>query len=370
MSVSKARVKHSQPEQDAPALGILRDQDTAEEEGSENSDGEYEEDVREALSALHGTDDCEDEPVSGQDRADIEDMENLHHRFLAAAAERAQEHGQPGQEQDGASAKGASGSVGSNEPNETEEDLLERLLEGQDQPPAASPGPDDAEIPCGLDAAAIDNALSLWASAVGKSSDSMQLMAKSLHTFDPCELDAQLNNQIALLVHSGGDAVEIDFVAFVKPFRDLKGRVVHLDDQNRVMVPSNFLPKREFGGCVFVVPNAGARVRKKERDTVAPDALRLRSMFRTAFDAVDGIQSLGLEDESKCCVCGLAEQRGNPVQDCPCCLLKWHRRCSSSMVHERKLTCKRMLSHSSATTIYCMMTFHSFSCALQCRNYS
>ena len=282
------------------------------------------------LDEMQGVDDAslqavhEHAPVSSEHKEDLQDMEDLHHRFLSAAADRVQEHGRPAS--DGLDAAHASAA----EHNATEEDCLGCFLRANG--PVEAEGAEVDETLPELDGRAIDEVVGRWASAIEEARESMKTFAANLAAFDPCDLDACLNHQLALVLHATEAAVEVDFVSLVKPFRDLTGRVVQLDNSDRVIMPSNFAASRSFRGSSFVLATAGARVRKKNREQVPAESVRLRKMFRVAVDGAADVSGLLLESEPTCCACGQTASRGNPTQQCPCCLLTWHAPCGQACV--------------------------------------
>ena len=121
------------------------------------------------------------------------------------------------------------------------------------------------------------------------------------------------------------------YVNWAKPLseHDLQGRSIQLDEENGVIYPSHFRPKIKFTKSIFVLHNAGVRVRKQIRETMPDNVLRLRDMVAAALEAEDEqILSGGAFDAQSCCAaCGHSTEHG-PLTQCCFCLLRWHTSCS------------------------------------------
>ena len=114
-----------------------------------------------------------------------------------------------------------------------------------------------------LEESLIDMALFDWHRYIIKSMDSCELMKEKLEHFETDDLDARLGLPVSLLLRTdtsgdGSNSYSISFVSWVKPYRDMQGRCVQLDEDDCIMYPSHFRPKESFKGSVFILPGIGA----------------------------------------------------------------------------------------------------------------
>ena len=307
------------------AQRALRDEDAS--SASEESESEVAHEIRELEAEMMGVDiptlEEEDESkVMGDSAQELARLENLHMRFVAAAADSRQE------------GRASTGGLDGSPPEADapgDEALLENLLNELNPGAEHERGHADVDsAPAAIPELQLQQrakVLAIWQTEIDKTREAIAAMASGLRVFDVESLDACLSNQTALLLHTADEAVEVDFVSFVKPFKNLQGRVAQLDGDGGLMHPSNFLPRRNFEGALFVLPQCGARVRKGKRDTMPTEAVRLRDMFRAAVDAAAGLAAARDFDCEACCAC---EQSSAPADlfRCSLCLLTWHSACS------------------------------------------
>ena len=273
--------------------------------------GDWQEDVEEAGSAA---------AQGSEERRDVDDMETMYRRFVAAAVE----HRVSGEPSESGARAGTGPQHAPACAAEEDEDVLEELMnelasEGAAAGRAKKAGRPPARLPPPqLDKRAVDKASQMWCAAVQESVPSLQLMDSGQRSFEPMRLDTCLGNELSLIMHLASASLEVDFVTWVKPYNKMEGRVVQLDERDSVIQPSNFHKKRSFRGSMVVLPSAGARVRRSGRDHMAAEPLRLRSMWRACVDAEASLESM------PCAGCSMTEPQ---AKQCPCCLLTWHTEC-------------------------------------------
>ena len=253
------------------------------------------------------------------------------------------------------------------------EELLQFLLEQEpgngDEPrenPSGTSEPSLARpVVQNLDESTINVALTHWMTALKSSFESCQTMSDGLRGFEGNRPEATLGHELTLLVHSnpcdvqrGDDEAfsscisEVSLVSWVKPFSKLQGRVVTLDEHNRVVYPSHFVPKQQFGNALVILPCSGARVRKQDREEVSSVVVRLQKMFSVALTSDDLAKELDFDDShhslcASCIACG-GDSSAGPLKQCACCLLWWHQSCEHQVLtyvggftraHEVQLLC-------------------------------
>ena len=189
-------------------------------------------------------------------------------------------------------------------------------------------------------------ALSTWYESVRVSSQCLAELSQdtSVRLYDKDSIDSSLNVQCSLVLcnhGAGAGTVEACIVSWTKPFRDLKGRIVALDDTHCIMYPSHFVkPVTSLSKCFMIVPSIGARVRKKEREHVKPWVRRLRDMHNVAADSG---HSLGVDSDSLTCfICSYQSSTDDSclfddpddwnIRRCAFCLRYYHRHCSQQLV--------------------------------------
>ena len=211
---------------------------------------------------------------------------------------------------------------------------------GQPQQPQV-PQPENRQFDPGLNQSCINTALSHWHTAFRKTTDSLELMVQGLKTFEPDRPEGTIGHQLSLVVHRGvavdnlqpvdAGIGEVSFVSWLKPLTKLEGRSVSLDESQCVVYPSHFVPKQNYKGCFMVLPNAGARVRKQEREAVPGPALRLHKMFCVALNTDHGDFLLDGGDDyaacASCVACGHGADAA-PLKQCASCLLWWRATCA------------------------------------------
>ena len=184
---------------------------------------------------------------------------------------------------------------------------------------------------------AIDLALSQWGIAIDESLAACAYMASKLNDFDTGNLDAGLGVPLSLVLRdestrglsagvSGG--WDVSFVTWYKPYRKLQGRVVTLDADNCVMYPSHFKDRETFEKCVFVLPNATAKIRKKERELIPQDVSTIYQMCSVALDPNELDCCLDEDDSLGVCIACQHDATHGPLKRCALCLHRWHDSCS------------------------------------------
>ena len=113
-----------------------------------------------------------------------------------------------------------------------------------------------------------------------------------------------------------------------------KGRLVELDENNRLICPMNFVPARPFPRKHVLIPCVGEgvrKVRKADRPALPACPLRIMHMFSTAIHHhCDSERLVSFEDAgvSACKICSVATA---DVLTCACCLQSVHRACCSML---------------------------------------
>ncbi|CAE7522855.1 kptA [Symbiodinium microadriaticum] len=246
--------------------------------------------------------------LGGPDAArDIEELEQVHRRFVAAAAEKRQEErNAAGRGTDSAGPDDDQVSFAGQGFSEDEDgDVLDSFLNGETmrEEPSACRARETLSPP------ALVTALQRWLEGA---------------SFDAENLAACLGPPLALLLHAQENSLDVDFISWVKPHKDLKFRVVQLDEQDGVVYPSHFVKPMPFQRCVFLMHVTGARVRKKERETMGAEPIRFRDMCRVIVDSAGDLPAL---DSSQ----GVACNTSGDVHRCGFCLQFWHRHCSEQL---------------------------------------
>lgn len=197
-----------------------------------------------------------------------------------------------------------------------------------------------------LSLSAKNTALTSWYDAVRESARALKNLVEheSFRLWDHNNVAGSLNPQLSLILcenqNSGG--VEACLVSWLKPYKNLQGRRISLDDTNNVIYPSHFTEERtDFRKCYMLLPNVGARVRKQAREHVESWILRLRDMCNTAADG--GVQQeLGVPARCKACIfqrddsssssgIGASGLDDLELHKCALCLQHFHSECSQQM---------------------------------------
>ena len=198
-----------------------------------------------------------------------------------------------------------------------------------------------------LSLSSINAALASWYDAVRESVSAIVDMKnhESFRMYDRTRIDSSLSNQCSLLVYENSTtgSVEACVVSWTKPFKNLQGRCITLDDTNSIIYPSHFVDKTSFQACFMILPNIGARVRKQAGEQVCTWVLRLQDMCNTATDR--GLVH-GMVKPSRCAACifqsdgadtdrvdtDTADDLGAGLHKCALCLQTFHRLCNDQMV--------------------------------------
>ena len=269
--------------------------------------------------------------LSDQHNQDVQELDELNRKFVAAATERQLNS----QQKSKSSSSEQRASHGDRQyEDEAGEEILRRILEQREDPAdsaAAGSSTDHGHADILISDEQVDRALRRWADQLQLSLEACSLMSNQLESFEVDRLDTCLSGDIALLIIGGSDEVgaEACFVSWVKPLHDLAGRVVALDECGGAIFPSNFVPKQHFAGSILICPATGARVRKRRRDTMQESVCRLQAMFQCGLEggscalAADVFLS---EDPMACAACG-RDMSLLPLKRCSCCLMYWHDSC-------------------------------------------
>ena len=157
--------------------------------------------------------------------------------------------------------------------------------------------------------------------------------------FDKDSLDGSLNAQCSLVLHHNDTTgvLEASFISWVKPFRNLEGRRVSLDNANGIIYPSTFIDRVCYSKCFMILPSIGARVRKQVREQVQSWVLRLRDIYEVSVDGIVHDMSMS----AKCMACvfnrecddasGSAFSGDCGVRRCAFCLQYFHQSCSDQL---------------------------------------
>ena len=117
------------------------------------------------------------------------------------------------------------------------------------------------------------------------------------------------------------------------------GRSVHLEEQNRIVCPINFIQKaRNFknSGVHMILPAVGEtvrRVKKAERPPLPNNALLLMNMYKTAIacQGKDAEASMCFEDDINlpaAGTCAICHSDNGILSSCALCALTAHRECA------------------------------------------
>lgn len=325
------------------------DDDDAEVEAEPNEDDEDAE-IHLVEEELYG--DCPDTTCADMDaewmldpqNQDLLDLQGIHEKFVAAASERRHTgQGHSASNDD----KGRGGDDDHDDvelsdlrPFEDElgEEVLRHMLEHTDVDDHVDSANDDADtfkhVDIDLPTEHIDRCLGAWAKRLDQSMEACQMMASQLRQFESDRLDTCLGHSVSLLIHGGEDTSEVCFVTWVKPYKNLEGRVVNLDESNALIFPSNFLPRVKFTGCIMICQSTGKRIRKRERDVMGDSLLRLQTMFQVGLESSSWALGTGgnlffSDEPTSCAACG-QDMTVSPLRRCSCCLLYWHDSCSKT----------------------------------------
>ena len=184
----------------------------------------------------------------------------------------------------------------------------------------------------------IDDALRVWKRSISQSFEACGVMNDSLRLLDVDSFDATLSSEVSLVLHDkcSQDSVDVSFVSWVKPHKNLEGRIVNLDDDACIVYPSHFhSTKLTFAGAIIIVPCAGAKVRKQSRERIPSSARRLRQMFSTSvtafveLDFADADADIG-GGQLLCAACRLDDPRRS-VNRCCLCTCCWHEQCANQV---------------------------------------
>ena len=171
-------------------------------------------------------------------------------------------------------------------------------------------------------------ALTNWYISVRRSAAALVSFKQheSVRMYDHTSVQSCLGTQCSLVISQHGGTVEANFVSWVRPIKNLQGRVVSLDESGCIIYPSNFLPALDFRQCLMVLPSIGAKVRKQSREEVSNWMVRLRDMINIAADGGDEVSlSTSLPK------CGLCTESHAPMFRCPFCMHHYHRRCTEQL---------------------------------------
>ena len=317
------------------------------EADSDNEGDEEDEPSPDLLNALEQElyGECEDtmldaELMTDEMNQDLADLEELHSKFVAAAAERRHD-GRNTKHTDADEAKTSANTTSSEDrsfEDEVAESVLTELLESDDLPREAC-NESTRGIPMAITITEemITKCLKTWAHKVQMSLEACRFMADQLATFEVDRLDTCLGSNVSLLIHSSGgsvdDSAEVAFVSWVKPYRNLEGRIVSLDEDRGLIYPSHFLPRLKFFGSIMISHATGSRIRKKGRETMQRTVLCLQSMFQAGLDSGAFYCETDLLSDQfmVCAACGDGSTTTSPVKRCSCCLLSWHHACSRTV---------------------------------------
>ena len=184
----------------------------------------------------------------------------------------------------------------------------------------------------------IDYALTNWKRGLEKSLEACVAMANHLRSFETSRVEATLSHDVSLLIHdkSTEDSVDVSYVSWLKPFKNVTGRIISLDDTSSIIYPSHFhATKLNLTGAIVIVPCVGARVRKQEREQISADVRRLHQMFTSALTTTE--DELGMNDpdtdvgEGQLLCAGCRRADSTAVNRCSLCLCYWHDRCSQQI---------------------------------------
>eukprot|EP00435_Cladocopium_sp_Y103_P052304 s292_g16.t1 len=181
-------------------------------------------------------------------------------------------------------------------------------------------------------------ALSSWHHAVSESAECLVNLHedKSFRMYDKDSLDASLTMQCSLILCEKGSCV----VTWLRPYHDLKGRFISLDDDHKIIYPSHFVAPTSFERSLMVLPSIGSRVRKKDRELVQPWVRRLRDFHNVAADGGQ-LSGLGLSTfahSEQCFACSFQPQPSSgddldmELRQCGFCLKSFHKNCCDQLV--------------------------------------
>ena len=153
------------------------------------------------------------------------------------------------------------------------------------------------------------------------------------------------NREVSLILDKDGDDNSGVTACFVQwsassTAKINEGRVIKLDESNRIVCPVNFLHgSRLFHGHEVILPAAGVqvkRVRKPERPPVPKDSLRLYDIFNAALVAQSNSgllkdKDMLLDDSTVLCAACAGNCDENCLR-CAFCLLTTHSDCQSKLV--------------------------------------
>ena len=179
--------------------------------------------------------------------------------------------------------------------------------------------------------------LSSWTRALVASLNALKELAdnNSYKLYDELNLAGSVNNDLSLVFckraeHEGAEACLVSWTT--RPFRR-SGRIVSLDDTDSIIYPSHFVEKTSLDKFYMIWPSIGARVRKRNRETVSTSVLRMQEIYNTSSDGGQGFD-LSLSP-LKCVACSLQHDGSGSDQaiqqtgilKCAFCLQNFHQDC-------------------------------------------
>ena len=176
-------------------------------------------------------------------------------------------------------------------------------------------------------------AISTWFDAMSESAQCLVDLTEneSFRMYDKNDLDASLTMQCSLVLCDQGACI----VSWVKPYHDLCGRIVTLDDEHRIIFPSNFNKAISLQKSFMVIPSIGSRVRKQYREVVQPFVRRLMKMHNIA---IEGSQLAGFGSTGEqCYACAFQAPTKQTLLDvdmrqCGFCLKTFHKDCCDQLM--------------------------------------
>ena len=181
-------------------------------------------------------------------------------------------------------------------------------------------------------------ALSSWHHSVSESAECLVKLHEdsSFRMYDKNSIDASLTMQCSLILCEKGACV----VTWVKPYHNLNGRFISLDDDHGIIYPSHFVAPTSFERSLMVLPSIGARVRKKERELVQPWVRRLRDFHNVAADGgqLSGLGLSAFARDEQCFACSFQPKPSSgdhmdmELRQCGFCLKVFHKDCCDQLV--------------------------------------
>lgn len=146
-----------------------------------------------------------------------------------------------------------------------------------------------------------------------------------------------VNKELSLILHVQDESADVLLVQWSASHFN-QGREIHLDEDNRIICPVNFLQRaRTFDdGVHLILPCVGEmvrRVRKADRPYLPKPALQLMKLFKQSVlcHGRETEKSIVFDDEQSdiaCAVCHSTDLRDTGMRSCALCGLTTHNACN------------------------------------------